>query len=251
MFIPPSFFFLLRLFRLPLVIDSAADPSALKIRAHHRQRSVLEPHHHHREPLLPVSFSWLCILFLCFCCELVPGVSAAGESLSSPATSPLPLPSLPPLASPSPALAPQPPKLRPSASEVSSLLSLKAHWLDPSNSLASWSFSSAGSWVCGWIGVLCSEDNSTIISLILPSLSLSGPLHPAIANLSSLRSLNLAFNQLTGNIPEELGSLSLLKTLQLRHNLLNGSIPESIYELTSLQFLLLENNSLTGEGYLL
>ncbi|MCO5605985.1 hypothetical protein L7F22_060171 [Adiantum nelumboides] len=227
MFVPLAapIIFLHRLHRF----SSLADPSASQLRARHSQCTSAVVH-------IGIFF-----VFLSLYCSFLPSVSAAGEPVTSPVASPLP--SFSPLASPLPSSSPS--SVRPSASEVSSLLSLKASWFDPFNSLESWHFSS-NIWVCQWRGVLCSNDNSTVVSLTLTSLSLSGPLPPSIAHLTSLRTLNLAFNQLIGNIPAELGSLTSLKVLQLRHNLFNGSIPQSIYAITSLQFLMVENNRFTG-----
>ena len=78
------------------------------------------------------------------------------------------------------------------------------------------------------------------------SNGLSGPIPPALGNLSNLQTLNLARNQLSGRIPPELGNLASLQHLFLSYNELSGRIPPELGNLANLQVLSLAENQLSG-----
>ena len=96
-----------------------------------------------------------------------------------------------------------------------------------------------------WEGVSVAYDGR-VRSLILSENGLSGPIPPAVANLSRLDNLFLFFNALTGGIPPELGDLSALRALELGKNQLTGPIPPELGNLQDLQRLNLAGNSLSG-----
>ncbi len=75
---------------------------------------------------------------------------------------------------------------------------------------------------------------------------LNGPVPAALANLSSVESLDLSVNQLAGAIPPELGSLSDLRDLSLSDNQLEGAIPPELGSLSDLRDLSLSDNQLEG-----
>ena len=81
----------------------------------------------------------------------------------------------------------------------------------------------------------CTGPTSPSLSeLILGFNQLTGPIPPALGNLTNLDRLSLEDNQLTGSIPPALGNLAQLSQLDLSHNLLTGSIPPALGNLTSL-----------------
>ncbi|XP_047267447.1 receptor-like protein 43 [Capsicum annuum] len=51
---------------------------------------------------------------------------------------------------------------------------------------------------------------------------------PSFSSMSTLETLNLAFNSLEGHIPVSLSNASRLETLELSYNSLQGNIPEEI-----------------------
>ena len=75
---------------------------------------------------------------------------------------------------------------------------------------------------------------------------LAGPIPPELANLGSLRILDLGHNLLSGHIPPELGNLANLTRLWLSFNDFSGPIPPELGELASLEYLFLTSNSLSG-----
>ncbi|KAF7850333.1 hypothetical protein BT93_L5625 [Corymbia citriodora subsp. variegata] len=152
-------------------------------------------------------------------------------------------------------------------------ISKSLHDTPGSNFFASWDFTSDP---CGFPGVLCdSSSPSRIVSLSLgdPRASapgLTGRLHPALGNLSSLaelalvpgrvfgripqslyrlrelRFLGLGRNFLSGGIPADLGLLRNLRTLDLSYNRLTGPVPRAVGSLPSLSNLVLCHNQLSG-----
>ncbi|CAM6076250.1 unnamed protein product [Sphagnum tenellum] len=112
-----------------------------------------------------------------------------------------------------------------------------------------------------WPGISCffteflndqypySNDSSSyvvnVVYLDLSSRGIEGPLHPAIANLSSLNYLNLHGNNFNGSIPAIYGNLNLIQ-LDLSDNNLTGPIRPELGYLTNLVSLYLNGNQLSG-----
>ncbi|KAM0935038.1 putative protein kinase RLK-Pelle-LRR-XI-1 family [Dioscorea sansibarensis] len=127
---------------------------------------------------------------------------------------------------------------------------------------------------CQWPGVSCSSTSTTITSINLTSLGLSGqlsssaphlcrittlreivlscnnfsgPIPPSLFHCPSLTSLHLGFNSLSGLIPPDVLLATNLTELVLRNNFLSGSIPKQLLlRLPNLQLLNLGTNNLTG-----
>ena len=83
-------------------------------------------------------------------------------------------------------------------------------------------------------------------TLTIESGSISGPLPTHLADLKSLRDLELTRVKLGGQIPPELASLTNLRSLILKGNGLSGPIPAELGYLTNLHHLDLSSNNLTG-----
>ena len=85
-----------------------------------------------------------------------------------------------------------------------------------------------------------------LTGLYLQVNQLSGPIPPELSDLANLRFLRLWSNDLSGPIPPELGNLGSVEDLDIFGNDLSGPIPPELGELASLTRLQLGSNSLTG-----
>ncbi|XP_020225449.1 MDIS1-interacting receptor like kinase 1 [Cajanus cajan] len=181
--------------------------------------------------------------------------------------------------------------------EASALLSLKEGLVDPLNSLHDWKLvdkaEEKNATHCNWTGVQCNSGGA-VEKLDLSRMNLSGIVSneiqrlksltslnlccngfssslSSIANLSTLKSLDVSQNFFTGDfplglgkasglttlnassnnfsgfLPEDLGNVSSLETLDLRGSFFEGSVPKSFSKLHKLKFLGLSGNNLTGE----
>ncbi|KAJ3235656.1 hypothetical protein HDU81_000288 [Chytriomyces hyalinus] len=88
------------------------------------------------------------------------------------------------------------------------------------------------------------NDNSLFENL--PQHMLSGPISPALGNMTNRTSLIMVGNYLTGPLPSELGNLINLKKLNLSRMSLDGGIPDSFGNLVNLEELDLSEDGLTG-----
>ncbi|TVU21814.1 hypothetical protein EJB05_31480, partial [Eragrostis curvula] len=82
--------------------------------------------------------------------------------------------------------------------------------------------------------------------LVLWKNNLTGAIPESLGNLTSLRTVSLAYNQLDGTIPPTFGSILRLQVLDLSYNSLSGEAPRSLYNLTSLTILQIQGNMLRG-----
>ena len=94
--------------------------------------------------------------------------------------------------------------------------------------------------------VLGTFTDPILTNLWLHNNELTGPIPPALGNLTNLQQLNLSDNKLTGTIPAALGNLTNLTDLRLNNNQLTDPIPRELGNLTQLTQLRLNNNQLTG-----
>ncbi|TKY52776.1 Leucine-rich repeat receptor protein kinase PXL2 [Spatholobus suberectus] len=181
--------------------------------------------------------------------------------------------------------------------EASALLSIKEGLIDPLNSLHDWKLLDKAEGKdaahCNWTGVQCNS-RGAVEKLDLSRMNLSGIVSneiqrfksltslnlccngfssslSSIANLTTLKSLDVSQNFFTGDfplglgkasglitlnassnnfsgfLPEDLGNVSSLETLDLRGSFFEGSVPKSFSNLHKLKFLGLSGNNLTGE----
>ncbi|XP_006650240.2 polygalacturonase inhibitor-like [Oryza brachyantha] len=108
-------------------------------------------------------------------------------------------------------------------SDKAALLAIKSALGNPP-ALSVWNSSTP---CCSWDGVSCNATTARVTDLTIFALNISAPVPAAIANLTKLQTLNLAYNQLYGPIPSFLGPRALpdLTFLRLDGNRLTGTIP--------------------------
>ncbi|KAL9232785.1 hypothetical protein vseg_007854 [Gypsophila vaccaria] len=138
-------------------------------------------------------------------------------------------------------------QLSPTQNELNILLTLKSIFIDPSNSLISWSNTSQFTH-CNFSGVTCSNSPPfTITSLNLQSFNLSGEISPQICYLPNLTSINLSNNLFKLPIPLLFSNCLSLKSLNLSNNQFFGSIPPQISQFKSIEVIDFSGNKLEGE----
>uniref|UniRef100_A0ACD5XD39 Uncharacterized protein n=1 Tax=Avena sativa TaxID=4498 RepID=A0ACD5XD39_AVESA len=125
-------------------------------------------------------------------------------------------------------------------SDKAALLAIKSALGNPPE-LSGWNSSLS---CCAWSGISCNTTTGRVTELTVFALNVSAPVPAAIARLTALQTVNLAYNRLYGRIPEFLGPRALpdLTFLRLDGNRLDGAIPPTatVYDLS------LVGNNLTG-----
>lgn len=123
---------------------------------------------------------------------------------------------------------------------------------DPGGRLSSWNFTAAtttnASAICDFDGVTCWGANDTsVFSLQLGNLELSGPIPESLQHCKRLISLSLAGNNISRTIPPQIcGWLPYLTSLSLSSNDIHGSLPSELANCTYLNSLELSDNKLSG-----
>ncbi|XP_039118219.1 receptor-like protein 43 [Dioscorea cayenensis subsp. rotundata] len=116
------------------------------------------------------------------------------------------------------------------------LLNLKKGF-DLSDALTSLSHWLPGTDCCGWEGVSCDEASGLVVSLDLSERYMGGNIMPSLFNLTSLQTLNLAyndFNQLSAVLLSDLEKMANLTHLNLSYSGIFGQVPMGISRLTKL-----------------
>ncbi|KAI3412583.1 Protein kinase domain-containing protein, partial [Psidium guajava] len=153
-----------------------------------------------------------------------------------------------------------------SFNDVDVLLSLKQGFESPEPALSTWSSSNSSS-VCVWFGIRCSRGR--VVSLELTDLNLGGSVSPLvsrlnglvklslagnnfsgtidIANLSSLKFLNISSNLFVGSLDWNYSSIANLKVLDAYDNNFKGLLPTGVLELKKIRYLSLGGNYFTGK----
>ncbi|CAN6324854.1 unnamed protein product [Urochloa humidicola] len=125
-------------------------------------------------------------------------------------------------------------------SDKAALLAIKSALGNPA-ALSGWNSTVA---CCSWDGISCNATTGRVTELTVFALNISAPIPAAIANLTALQTVNLAYNALHGGIPGFLGPHALpdLTFLRLDGNRLTGPIPPTatVFDLS------LVGNLLTG-----
>ncbi|XP_021740016.1 leucine-rich repeat receptor-like serine/threonine-protein kinase BAM1 [Chenopodium quinoa] len=117
---------------------------------------------------------------------------------------------------------------------------------DPQAALSSWNTTTHH---CTWPFITCSSTSthhSTVVSLNLSGLNLTGILSPDIGFLTNLQNLTVASNAFSGPIPPSVSLLTELRYLNLSNNIFNETFPSSLSSLKKLNVLDVYNNNLTG-----
>ncbi|TVU46486.1 hypothetical protein EJB05_06026, partial [Eragrostis curvula] len=111
-------------------------------------------------------------------------------------------------------------------SDTAALLAVKSSLGNPP-ALSGWNSTAS---CCAWKGVTCNATSGRVTELTVFALNISSPFPAAVANLTALRSLNLAYNRLFGAIPAFLGppALPSLTFVRLDGNRLSGTVPPSL-----------------------
>ncbi|XP_075489199.1 protein STRUBBELIG-RECEPTOR FAMILY 8-like isoform X1 [Primulina tabacum] len=107
--------------------------------------------------------------------------------------------------------------------------------------LTGWRYS--GGDPCGelWKGVIC--QGSSVVSLQMSGLGLSGTMGYLLNNLVSVKSLDLSGNSIHDSIPYQLPPN--LTSLNLANNIISGNLPYSLSSMTSLTYLNVSRNILS------
>nr|CAD1839872.1 unnamed protein product [Ananas comosus var. bracteatus] len=78
--------------------------------------------------------------------------------------------------------------------------------------------------------------------LSLPGCSLSGPIDPSLARLSSLTTINLEYNNFSSTVLESFANFSSLSSLQLASCSLKGLFPQKVFQFKNLTHLDVSDN---------
>ncbi|XP_061342837.1 leucine-rich repeat receptor-like serine/threonine-protein kinase BAM3 [Gastrolobium bilobum] len=126
-------------------------------------------------------------------------------------------------------------------SQASILVSLKQGFEANTSCLSNWDMSNYMS-LCTWDGIQCDHKNSSVVSLDISNLNVSGTLSPAITGLRSLVSVSLAGNGLSGEFPADIHKLAGLRFLNISNNMFSGNMSWEFSKLNELQVLDAYNN---------
>lgn len=131
--------------------------------------------------------------------------------------------------------------------DVLGLIVFKADLHDPKSSLASWNEDDDSP--CLWAGVICSPKTGRVTEVVLDNLSLSGKIGRGLTRLQFLHTLSLAYNNFSGDISisSDLAQIPSLRIMNLNHNAFSGAIPPELFRrCDSLRVLSLSSNALQG-----
>ncbi|XP_015951980.1 leucine-rich repeat receptor-like kinase protein HAR1 [Arachis duranensis] len=115
------------------------------------------------------------------------------------------------------------------------------------DALQDWKFSTSISAHCSFSGVTCDRQNLRVVALNVSFVPLFGSIPPEIGLLDKLESLTLSSDNLTKELPMELANLTSLRLLNISHNLFSGRFPGDItVAMTELETLDIYDNSFSG-----
>lgn len=125
--------------------------------------------------------------------------------------------------------------------DVLGLIVFKAGLQDPNVALNSWNEDDDSP--CRWKYVKCDPRNGRATEVVLEGLGLSGRIGRGLEKLEYLQKVSVAHNNFSGNLNPDVAQIASLKSLNLSYNKLSGSIPDNM---EFLRFLDLSNNELSG-----
>ncbi|XP_042514000.1 leucine-rich repeat receptor-like serine/threonine-protein kinase BAM3 [Macadamia integrifolia] len=121
------------------------------------------------------------------------------------------------------------------------LASLKKGFEFPNPALSNWDVSNPSS-VCEWDGIRCVEDR--VVAVDVTDLNLCGYVSPLISGLDRLFNLSLAGNNFTGSI--EIANLTSLRWLNISNNQFSGGLDWDYSKLANLEVFDAYNNNFTA-----
>lgn len=121
------------------------------------------------------------------------------------------------------------------------LLTLRKGFEFSDSILSTWNSSHPSS-VCSWAGIQCSRGR--VVSVELTDLNLYGSVSPLISKLDRLTNLSLAGNNFTGTI--EIANLSSLRWLNISNNGFNGGLDWNYSSIANLEVFDAYNNNFTA-----
>ncbi|XP_039117790.1 leucine-rich repeat receptor-like serine/threonine-protein kinase BAM3 [Dioscorea cayenensis subsp. rotundata] len=130
--------------------------------------------------------------------------------------------------------------------QASILVLFKQYLHTPNSILKTWNIANAPS-LCSWTGVRCDESTkTTVVSLDISNLNITGIISPAISELNSLTYLSVAGNLLSGEFPSSIANLQSLRHLNISNNQFNGTLSWNFSSMLNLEVLDTYNNNLYG-----
>ena len=98
-----------------------------------------------------------------------------------------------------------------------------------------------------WNGIICNQQNTTVLGLILYGQNLLGRLPCSLTNLTNLRGFEMDRNHISGTLPSCIFTdLKYLEIVDIYDNLITGSIPLTIGQAKYLQTFDADQNFFTG-----
>jgi hypothetical protein len=127
------------------------------------------------------------------------------------------------------------------SNEALALLALKSSINDPGGHLENWVQQQQGgnggvsTSPCTWTGITCNSNMSSVISLNLSTMNLSGSVSGDLGNLPNLLNISLDCNNFTGELPPQILSLSALQYFNISNNNFSNPFLSNFSQLQNLQ----------------
>ncbi len=127
------------------------------------------------------------------------------------------------------------------SNEALALLALKTSINDPGGHLENWVQQQQGGSggvstnPCTWTGITCNSNMSSVISLNLSTMNLSGSVSGDLGNLPNLLNISLDCNNFTGELPPQILSLSALQYFNISNNNFSNPFFSNFSQLQNLQ----------------
>lgn len=127
------------------------------------------------------------------------------------------------------------------SNEALALLALKTSINDPGGHLENWVQQQQGgnggvsTSPCTWTGITCNSNMTSVISLNLSTMNLSGSISGDLGNLPNLLNISLDCNNFTGELPPQILSLSALQYFNISNNNFSNPFFSNFSQLQNLQ----------------
>jgi len=125
--------------------------------------------------------------------------------------------------------------------DILGMIVFKVDLQDPKMALNSWNEDDDSP--CSWKYVKCDPSNGRVTEIVLEGLGLSGKIGRGLERLEYLRKFSVAHNNFSGDLNPDVAQIASLKFLNMSYNKLSGRIPDNI---KFLRFLDLSNNAFSG-----